>query len=390
MVRTSANPKKRRRTSGLPIAVPKDVASIRLLIDTVARTNELPLPSVDSVRVRKALFEREDTWPRGKRVEGLDPIDWARRLVAAELYAQEEDVVGIARGLGVDEPVVRDDLEVISVYQVLAEGVGQAQAALSQTRRRFERLQVAAFAALREAESFQLRRRIRTEIGRREMRLFKMLQKVGFYGRVTAGLRVGEPVADERAMDAVKHLPDEGVPYVDRGHIAAIHQLVNAVVHPNQLSLFGAGSVQALKILREGRGTWSAGRKEEGSGEHAAVWARRLLVGTLLAKGGRPLQVAEALGVDRSVVYHDVRALREQQLLSHDTERTKLLLTKSLLRMEVLQQAAFFELTNEEPGDQEQHRIRVEMQGADHYSKKHPGIFTEAMSFSLLKLDSGI
>ena len=250
-------------------------------------------------------------------------------------------MVGIARGLGVDEPAVRDDLEVISVYQVLAEGVGQAQAALSQTRRRFERLQVAAFADLREAGSFQLRRRIRTEIGRREMRLFKMLQKVGFYGRVTAGLRVGEPVADERAMDAVKHLPDEGVPYVDRGHIAAIHELVNAVVHPNQLSLFGAGSVQALKILREGRGTWSAGRKEEGSGEHAAVWARRLLVGTLLAKGGRHLQVAEALGVDRSVVYHDVRALREQQLLSHDTERTKLLLTKSLLGqvLRVLQNA---------------------------------------------------
>ena len=270
-------------------------------------------------------------------------------------------MVGIARGLGVDEPAVRDDLEVISVYQVLAEGVGQAQAALSQTRRRFERLQVAAFADLREAGSFQLRRRIRTEIGRREMRLFKMLQKVGFYGRVTAGLRVGEPVADERAMDAVKHLPDEGVPYVDRGHIAAIHELVNAVVHPNQLSLFGAGSVQALKILREGRGTWSAGRKEEGSGEHAAVWARRLLVGTLLAKGGRHLQVAEALGVDRSVVYHDVRALREQQLLSHDTERTKLLLTKSLLRMEALQQAAFLELTNEEPGFQERQRIRVEI-----------------------------
>ena len=85
MVRTSAKPKKRRRTSGPPIAVPKDVASIRLLIDTVARTNELPLPSVDSVRVRKALFEREGTWPRGRRVEGLDPIDWARRLVAAEL-----------------------------------------------------------------------------------------------------------------------------------------------------------------------------------------------------------------------------------------------------------------------------------------------------------------
>ena len=42
-----------------------------------------------------------------------------------------------------------------------------------------------------------------------------MLQKVGFYGRVTAGLRVGEPVADERAMAAVKHLPDEGVPYLD-------------------------------------------------------------------------------------------------------------------------------------------------------------------------------
>ncbi len=287
MVRTSAKPKKRRRTSGLPIAVPKDVASIRLLIDTVARTNELPLPSVDSVRVRKAFFEREGTWPRERRVEGLDPIDWARRLVAAELYAREEDVVGIARGLGVDGPVVRDDLEVISVYQVLAEGVGQAQAALSQIRRRFERLQVAAFADLREAGSFQLRRRIRTEIGRREMRLCKMLQKVGFYGRVTAGLRVGEPVADERAMDAVRHLPDEGGPYVDRGHIAAIHQLVNAVVHPNQLSLFGAGSVQALKILREGRGTWSAGRKEEGSGEHAAVWARRLLIGTLLAKGGR-------------------------------------------------------------------------------------------------------
>ena len=293
-------------------------------------------------------------------MEGLDPIDWARRLVAAELYAREEDVVGIARGLGVDGPVVRDDLEVISVYQVLAEGVGQAQAALSQIRRRFERLQVAAFADLREAGSFQLRRRIRTEIGRREMRLCKMLQKVGFYGRVTAGLRVGEPVADERAMDAVKHLPDEGVPYVDRGHIAAIHQLVNAVVHPNQLSLFGAGSVQALKILREGRGTWSAGRKEEGSGEHAAVWARRLLVGTLLAKGGRHLQVAEALGVDRSVVYNDARALREQQLLSHDTERTKLLLMKSLLRMEALQQAAFLELTNEEPGFQQQ-RIRVEI-----------------------------
>ena len=69
MVRTSANPKKRRRTSGLPIAVPKDVASIRLLIDTVARTNELPLPGVDSVHVRKGLFERENTWPRGKRVE---------------------------------------------------------------------------------------------------------------------------------------------------------------------------------------------------------------------------------------------------------------------------------------------------------------------------------
>ena len=34
---------------------------------------------------------------------------------------------------------------------------------------------------------------------------------------------------------------------------------------------------------------------------------------------------------------------------------------KSLLRMETLQQAAFFELTNEEPGDQEQHRIRVEI-----------------------------
>ena len=49
-------------------------------------------------------------------MEGLDPIDWARRLVAAELYAREEDVVGIARGLGVDGPVVRDDLEVISVY----------------------------------------------------------------------------------------------------------------------------------------------------------------------------------------------------------------------------------------------------------------------------------
>ena len=212
MVRTSANPKKRRRTSGLPIAVPKDVASIRLLIDTVARTNELPLPGVDSVHVRKGLFERENTWPRGRRVEGLDPIDWARRLVAAELYAREEDVVGIARGLGVDGPVVRDDLEVISVYQVLAEGVGQAQAALSQIRRRFERLQVAAFADLREAGSYQLRRRIRTEIGRREMRLCKMLQKVGFYGRVTAGLRVGEPVADERAMDAVKHLPDEGCP----------------------------------------------------------------------------------------------------------------------------------------------------------------------------------
>ena len=48
-------------------------------------------------------------------------------------------MVGIARGLGVDGPVVRDDLEVISVYQVLAEGVGQAQAALSQIRRRFER-----------------------------------------------------------------------------------------------------------------------------------------------------------------------------------------------------------------------------------------------------------
>ena len=31
-----------------------------------------------------------------------------------------------------------------------------------------------------------------------------------------------------------------------RGHIAAIHQLVNAVVHPNQLSLFGAGQASGI------------------------------------------------------------------------------------------------------------------------------------------------
>ena len=74
--------KKRRATSGLCVAVSEDVRAIRQLIDRVVRTGELPLSGNDSPRVREALQEREDTWPRGRRREevGRRAIDWCRRL----------------------------------------------------------------------------------------------------------------------------------------------------------------------------------------------------------------------------------------------------------------------------------------------------------------------
>ncbi len=68
-----------------------------------------------------------------------------RRLVVAELFARPTGLSATARSVEADSEVVQDDLSMVSAYRTLALGLGQADTALSRTRRRIERLQVDAF-----------------------------------------------------------------------------------------------------------------------------------------------------------------------------------------------------------------------------------------------------
>ncbi len=356
--------KKRRATSGLCVAVSEDVRAIRQLIDRVVRTGELPLSGNDSPRVREALQEREDTWPRGRRREevGRRAIDWCRRLVVAELFARPTGLPAIARSVEADSEVVQDDLSVVSAYRTLALGLGQADAALSRTRRRIERLQVDAFQNLAEAGGLEPRRRIRNEITDREVKLCELLMKLGFLGPIGRSLREGESDAERGVRDPAGPPPGTGKPYQGQEYIAAISQLTEAVVYPDELPVYGAGSVRVLKILQQGGDKWTAGRKERGSDEHMAVWARRLLVAAQLAEGVGPAHIA-ASDVDRSVVYNDIRALNEHGLLMPGREPAKDVIAKILIRLEYLQRAAFEDLIDAEEAEALLRlRIRVEIE----------------------------
>ena len=130
------------------------------------------------------------------------------------------------------------------------------------------------------------------------------------------------------------------------------------MVYPDELPVYGAGSVRVLSGDK-----WTAGRKERGSDEHMAVWARRLLVAAQLAEGVGPAHIAASLDVDRSVVYNDIRALNEHGLLMPGREPANDVIAKILIRLEYLQRVAFEDLIDAEEAEALlQLRIRVEIE----------------------------
>lgn len=181
----------------------EDVLAMGRALELFSQGKDVPLVGLDRTRIVKILsykkkgrggkLDKVAAVQQGfksakslSRKETEHAIQWVRRLVVADLWAQGWTVQEMARFFTVTRGEINRDLRALGEFQVLAASVEKATESVAKTLNRMEALQRSAMKDLAELEDSEERADIshrinlRNEITERELKVFDTLKKMGY------------------------------------------------------------------------------------------------------------------------------------------------------------------------------------------------------------------